>query len=452
MSEALTRIDAAVTPRARALALTTAAAGWVFVLYVAFQPGLLSADPLDQLGQGLTGQFTNQHPPLLSALLALAFRATGSVWPVLLVQLVVIAGAVLLLVRRAGWTWGACAAGALFLALPPVWSISIAVWKDVALVCAMLLAIAALAYRQGALALVLLFVAASCRLNAVLAAAPLLVPLSLRWAWLERPRWRRWAFCAVALALAVAIPKRIERALGAQDAWALAWVLADDLAGLYARHPDDFSRSLFADETSPAELRQLYRAESCLGVFFGDGSAARPIGLGPLPAQRAALRAEWLQRVREHPVSYLRLRAVRFARLLGFRREVFYPFHWQIDPNHHGLALKRPHTLAHRALVSLRDASANGLFFRHWLWLGLLGAVAVLAFRRGAQLSAWVAVSGLAYAAGYLLVAPAADFRYGFWCIAALFSALALLGLRERQTTAIPRQSRALEAAKEPQL
>src|SRR5215217_2077894 len=60
---------------------------WGVLLFVAFQPGLMSSDSLNMLWQGQTGEYSDWHSPFFAFLLGKAFLLTGSTWPVLALQL-----------------------------------------------------------------------------------------------------------------------------------------------------------------------------------------------------------------------------------------------------------------------------------------------------------------------------------------------------------------------------
>src|SRR5438094_10132335 len=88
-------------PRVRDGLLLALVIGWVLVLFTAFRPGLMSWDSLQQYEQGLSGQYGNWHPPVVSLLNGIAGRLAGSPWPLLVAQLLAIGMAMALLVRRA---------------------------------------------------------------------------------------------------------------------------------------------------------------------------------------------------------------------------------------------------------------------------------------------------------------------------------------------------------------
>lgn len=415
--------------RSNVLAIAGIAALWVTLMFVGFYPGLLSGDPLYQLDQGISGVYSNVQSPVLSWALGIIYRLSGSVWPAFLLQLVTLSAFAGFLAQRATRRGAAIAVLISFLFMPPIWSTVAAVWKDNAMTSTLLLGIIAVLYRRPVVAIVLLALAASMRLNAVLAVVPLLVPISAQLSRRWNGKWlARSAVFGACLVSVVMTPRVIDRILSAQDSWALAWVLTDDLGSIYSRRPELYPGSMFEKVVDAQQMAALYSVGTSTTLFFGPPPR---IDLYSLPAHKQELKSEWLRIVKAAPGTYLKARVARFGRLLGLDRlPVHYPFHINIDPNPYGLKV-REHTMLHRALRRIQDGAAETFLFRGWFWMSLLLVVSVIAFvRRHRQpLALWVAASGLAYLGGYFLVGPAADFRYLYWPLVTVFvTALLLLG------------------------
>jgi hypothetical protein len=422
----------------RVLTLACMVAVWSIVLGLAFFPGLMSADPLVSLEQGILGSYDNTNPPLLGALAGLSYKLTGSVWPLLVVQLVALGGGMAALAGRMRSGLVAVVLLTIFLALPTVWSTAVIVWKDVASCAAMLLAVVALAFRRPWLGTLLLVLAATCRLNAILGVLPLAYWAGFQISVANSSRARHALIALLIVLGGVALPKVIDRVFKARDAWALGLVLADDLAAIYARVPEAFAGSMLASDTSAADLARLYSPDSDVPLFYGGPDGLHRINLSLLPNRRAELMREWVRIVFSHPGVYLKTRALRFKNLLGLGRDVvYYPFHTAIDPNAFGLSLARADRQPYLALRNVQEWARNKLF-RGWIWLTLLFAAAATSYHlhRGRALATWVAGSGIVYALGYFVLAPAADFRYLFWSMVSAFATLALLGTERDEARA----------------
>jgi hypothetical protein len=399
---------------------------WAYVIGTAFSPGLLSADSIDQLTQGLTGTYSNTAPPLLSMLLGLCVKVVGSPWPIFLLQLLSLGVGMAVLVRHAARGWMAACLLAAFLWLPPVWSTAVAIWKDVALAATLTWAAVALRAGRGGAALVLCVLASTFRLNAITATLPLIVAATELVPALGRSRVRQGLAVVACGALAVASPRVLENALGATDNWTAGWILSYDLAGIYVDVPEAFPQSMLAEQVSLEDLKDIYDPSSSAFLFYGPAGPHR-MRLDLLPPRRAELIAEWRSVVRRYPIVYLRNRLIRFGRLLAVNGVVHFPYQIGTDPNPWGFHVhKRKRT--YRALRAVQEYTRNALPFRGWVWVAAGLLLCVTSWRRHGRgtTAFWVSASGLIYALAYLLVAPAADFRYLFWTVVSVFAAAAL--------------------------
>src|SRR5262249_48642744 len=132
------------------------------------------------------------------------------------------------------------------------------------------------------------------------------------------------------------------------------------------------------------------------------GGQPHQLNSATLAPRRAAIRAEWLRVVSAHPDVYVRHR---FRHLQGLLGPICYPFQVGIGPNPWGFRL-RDHTMLHKGLRRLQEATRESLLFHGWFWVLAVIIVAGVAYRRHhlRSLAFWTALSGLAYTAGYLIV------------------------------------------------
>lgn len=405
-------------PRLRLGLLFSIALAWTLLLFCAFQPGLMSWDSIQQYAQGLAGEYGNWHPPFVSFINGIAGRSFGSPWAVLLAQLLVISGGMALLVqevppRRSG---AALAIFASFLIAPPVWSMAVTLWKDVLMAAALLASVVALRRAQPYWALAWMLVGALCRHNAIFAVAPLAIAAAGA---LAPARWRI-ASAVLVLALVAVAPKAADIALRAKDEWTLGALLVFDEVAIYAADPEMLRESPFAAELTPEDIALAYQPRSLQPIF--SGGQPHQLNSATLAPRRDAIRAEWLRVLSAHPYVYARHR---FRHLQGLLGPICYPFHIGIGPNPWGFRL-RDHTLLHKGLRQLQEATRESALFNGWFWVLAAIIVAAVAYRRHQLLAFWTALSGLAYTAGYLIVGVTCDFRYLYWTVIATFAALVL--------------------------
>lgn len=433
------RVPGGVPAGRVALAQGIVASAWIAFLSSACLPGILTYDSLEYLRLGLEGRYVTQHPALLCAAVAAGFHATGSTWPLVLLQL---AGFPLLLFaigRQAATPRESVFIPAVLLLAPPVWTLAPVLWKDTCFTVAMLGAASALARKRLLPAALLLSLATLLRLNGIVAAAPLLVPLALVAVRPAAGRSRRGARALVVLAgfagLAL-LPAASNALFRTRDSRSGAWLQIHDLAGIYVRRPALYPGSILEKRIDLQRLSSLYSPLTNSFLMFEPVSSfpdaptppSRPL-LDPewVTANHSAISSEWRRMVASSPGAYLRHRLQVTARLFSFPpRPSHYPFAPGTLPSRWGFS-NRTESPSWRLFSSARALFAEGPLFQGWTWLAALVGTGSLLFRkRPATLGAWVALSGLAYAGAYVFVAPAADFRFLAWTVVSLGGALLL--------------------------
>lgn len=387
--------------------------------WLAFHPGCMSGDSIDQLTQARLGVFHGHHPPVM----ALVWRWLDGVWPgpapMLLLQSALFWGG-LGLIAALSLPWWLVVPGVLCAGLaPPDFGMIGVIWKDVQMGAALLAAAAVLLHArlrggrwQVAPVLLLLFYAAAIRGNGPAAA----LPLFAFGAAIFLPRWRPLRAYAggVALCLAMAFAtSRLNRALTHDETpFPIQQPLLHDLVGLSLRE----GRSLLpAFEPVPlGRLRELYEPDRSDPLFFSDGG----LHFTGRPEEMQALRAAWWTAVRAHPGAYLSARMDVFRGLLGLGsrwRDILHP---TVDSN--ALGVRAAPSAVNRLAVEYLDG-ASELWFRPYLYLGamLLLVAALAATGRLRPVTAALAASAFLYTAPYLFVAPTTDFRYVWWPVLA---------------------------------
>ncbi|MCP3098853.1 hypothetical protein LZ198_08195 [Myxococcus sp. K15C18031901] len=403
---------------------------WALLLFIAFNPGLMSSDSLSMLTEGLRGEYSDWHSPFVAFLLGKSYWLVGSTWPVLCVQVLGLTLGCAALLRDASGRRGLVALVLLvvFLGLPTTWALGVTLWKDVLAAVVLLWGVLLRTRGRAGWALVCLAAAALTRHNAVIASA-VLVPWVVAGFPAVRARTSRWVgACVGALLLLAALPGLVERAASVRRTSISSALFVFDAVGVYVRAPEAMEGSpLFSlgwnwDRTTPARLHDPYSVEP---ILWGD-PAKGAITTALMRDAKEPLAREWSRLVRTYPRAYLSHRLAAFAATLGVGGSL-HLYHRSIDANDYGLQV-RSHTAVHRGLAAMRDAWPES-FFRGWMWMVAALVLSVVGFfrrRRDGGRMFWVAASGLLYGLSYLLLTVSSEFRFFFWTVVSVFAASAL--------------------------
>ncbi|MEG8281186.1 hypothetical protein Q5694_33695 [Streptomyces sp. AHA2] len=432
--------------------LAVVAAVCCLATILVFAPGFLSPDSLDQLRQAEGRKpLTDWHPPVLSLVWRALIAVTGTLTAMLVVQSLVLWGALWVLARCVWDLTGRRGASLAVLAIglaPYVLTFAGVVWKDVhaaqALLAACAVAFAGLrirdrdvrpAVRWGLLWLGVLFLAYAMlvRKNAFLAALPVFALLVL--ALWRGPGRGTWVRCTAALAAALVVPaaaislfaQPLQTKQGAQ-------IMLDDL--VHVLRVDE----LRSADVSPAlRDRLVASARECerIGALSDAYWACYERPADGLRGDSGEITSLWLREMRGHLPQYLQYRLRLFAALLF---ETGYPYKAGITRNDLGIEV------AHPRLEDMLGSYVKGMvadlpwLFRGWFWLAV---ALVLAVRPGRGTFATpvrvLGVSAAAYILGYLPIMPATDFRYVYW--PAIAGTLGLLLLRAGRGAPAPRRT-----------
>ncbi|HYJ86007.1 MAG TPA: hypothetical protein VEW46_08140 [Pyrinomonadaceae bacterium] len=442
-------------------------AGFVLTL-VAFSPGLMSADSVDQWQQGRAWAFNDVHPPMMSALWGIFDR----IW----------SGPLLMLVFHNLFFWSGLAlfwqltkSKSFLVALafpcigfmPQIWAPLTTIWKDISLGASLLLA-AALLYAadqkksRAALfcSLPLMFYASGARLNAATATFPLAL-------------WSGLITCRLFPGLRIYLPDRARGILptmlglvylvvllftvnlstkaltDGNTLFPYQQILLHDLAGIakstgqtqfpsYLTEAEGFSRERLAETYTPCSVNSLiYGVPPVLKIT----TDVEEVG---------ALRAKWRTALFSNPLTYLKQRAALYACLTGFSTQhVWMPF-FPASGMNNPRPIKSPMNLLTRMFTNYFFFFSDTVLFRGFFWLLLAAGLIYLALRLrldGELESAFVlATSGLLYGLGYFFYVPSSEFRYLWWTVlAASVATILFVGyllrnwgrLRERSTAGL---------------
>ncbi|MFC7547495.1 DUF6020 family protein [Plantactinospora sp. GCM10030261] len=313
------------------LGVVTAGATMAVLLFwwVAYHPGLFSPDSLDYLKQASTGDWNTHHPIAYTALVWLALQLTGGVAALTLAQIAATAaglGYTVTGLRRLGgpgWLWFTSAV--VLTALPPIGTLLVVVWKDVAFVIAYVFLLGTLArivarHRDGvgpatsrSLQLALLAELTLCclfRQNGFLAVA---ITIALCALLLRGERKRLLVAGATAVTVALSVNWLLLPGLGVREAESVVAYESffSDIAVGYAADPGSFSAADLGVMASVAPLTLWRDSANCSFVdptvhspAFDRRAAAR---------KKSELMAVWWSLARRAPGTVFGARVCRGA-------------------------------------------------------------------------------------------------------------------------------------------
>ncbi|MGY1804723.1 hypothetical protein ACI78T_15690 [Blastococcus sp. SYSU D00922] len=429
---------------------------------VAFYPGFMSTDSVQQLTQALdTTRLNDWHPPVMTALwwllLKVSFQTVGSM---LLVQLAVLWSSLTALALYVHGVTGRRGLSLLPLVLgllPYVANISAVIWKDDHLAFALLGAVVLLLFvRRGvrrrslrwaavAGALALLAYAGAVRYNALPAIIPILFLIT--WPSAGTRRRKRVLLAGVAVLAAVVVTPLIDVIRPVEATHPAASIMLDDVMHVYT-----------VDELRSADVRPelkrylLSLADLCppdqLAVNYTWRCANPTLEIPPFfRSDYDDLRGLYLRGIAEHPLRYAEFRLSVFADFLDTPPAESFVYWHGIDANPQGLAFER--NLASDAVETYVafSASSFGFLFKPWFWLLSGLAVTGVAWRRRAssehaRVVVALGVSAVIYIATYLPTVIGFDYRYVYWsAIAVSVAGLLLLADRVRTRPVTPEAS-----------
>jgi hypothetical protein len=409
---------------------------------IAFWPGFMSADSIDQYAQAKSGVYQDWHPPLMSLVWSrLLFFSDGPA-PMLVLHLGLIWLALWLLARRFSSNPHATWLFPLVGLLPWIVNFEGVIWKDVGLASSWLLAVALIAHKpkqrvlQVAIGL-LIFYGIAVRHNAIFGAPPL-VFLFLRDGIGLTSSNLRVAVYAVALSLGfVGASSLVNASIGARRLYPVSALMIDDLHNVSVRTGRNFlPATLRVDAELIEKCRDAHMAVvNCYqrkGWVRGDTAVAPGHFRGFVSSddEYAEVRARWLQTLKREPAVYLKTRLSSFASLMG--RDAPY-YYWQAGTSKNNLGMTQTPNVLTRALeAGVRvTAMRTPIFMMPYFWtlLGLI-LVGVAKLRKesdGRPLVLALLTSAVLYTVAYLPITAAADFRYVYWSVVATNVALAIL-------------------------
>jgi hypothetical protein len=396
---------------------------------VAFYPGYLSSDSIDQYAQSLTRHFSDWHPPVMAFVWSLFDKIWAGPELMLFAQLILFWLAAFLLLTataRDCAVWAQMLLCAMLLC-PAVLNFVGVIWTDVQLATAWSFVAAVVFYQQsageriaGPIRAALLCIVAYgglVRHNAGLAAGPLVLYLLYGAGVFRTLLGTLSAYVIVGITFII-FGKGVDAALNAAHTPILRALILFDLTGtsFYQNEP------LFPFKVSADEWTLI---KEC----YGDGSAVDPLIWGSckfmwsrmLTATQTDLSALylWVFTVGSHPISYLVHRLTYMRSFLSFFTPHASQFIWLdgIAKNQYGLVA--PDNIISQTLKHYVYAFGWTPLFRLYFWLLAAGTVLVASFNRRlsastADFSRAASLISILYFLSYTVVGIASDFRYGY--------------------------------------
>ncbi|MBY0279288.1 hypothetical protein K2Z84_28470 [Candidatus Binatia bacterium] len=386
-----------------------------------YYPGAMSIDSAAQLTEARSLSFSDAHPPFLALLWGVTDRVIPGPGGLLVTQTAVFWYGLYLIARRFTPLVFVVAL------MPPVFSILGALWKDIMMAGALLVAFGFSS--RSKLFWVAIVIACLTRHNAIIAALPL---IALHFGW--RPL--ATALASVVLVLLVVASNRVlteRRGYPAQiialfDLSGIAWVVGEepDLPPCFRK-----SNGSVRDSYDPRSVGYLTAKDAPLTYCYSSSDVDD-------------LLLRWWEVVRNRPLAYLRHRARVGFEFLGVHRTpsdylmVSTNFPPEFFPRLEVDRLQSP-----KLDRWFRSIETRGVF-RPWPYLvvGMLG-LALAWFHREWGCVA-LAASGIAYEAALLLVAPSSDYRYSHWMVTSALVAAVCLAARLWRDVAARRSGRSL--------
>ncbi len=397
---------------------------------LAFYPGYMSSDSIDQYTQSLTGHFSDWHPPAMAFL----WSAFDKVWAgpqlMLFAQLILFWMGAYLWFRANVQQFGILALlpSCVLLFLPTTLNFLGVIWTDVQLAATWSFAMAATYYQTtvgvrfvrtikiGLLCLVVY--GGLVRHNAGLAAGPIVLYVLCGGGTLRTALRTVAAYAMIGLVF-LFLGKGVQLALGATHTTVMRALIAFDLEGISFYD----NRPLFPFQVTQTEWERL---KAC---YEEDGSSASPLLYGncgfawdkisaPTLTDTSVIRF-WISTAAAHPLAYIAHRLAYTRLFLSFLPPRSSPFIWFFGIGKNNLGLTASHNVVSNALQRYVYAFGSTPLFRLYVWL--LISLIVLAASIYRQLSPAAtdfaqaaSLTSLLYLLTYVAVGPGADFRYGY--------------------------------------
>lgn len=349
---------------------------------IAYYPGFLTSDSLDQYQQTITRPYKNWHPPAFTLLWQFLNKIHEGPFLLLLMQLGLLWGSGYLLMKTANNKYWRIAVF-IFCLAPFVQNFAGCVVKDSQMALTWLFSFALLfrCYVAGkrltilaaCITLLLLLYGTMVRVNAL----PGAIPLYLFWAYVVFRGLKKVLVISIfsLLCLLGAIGNAmLEKIVFVENNHPQNKLYLHDLAGIFVRTGDDVYPALSYSEPSfdTAYIRQHYTPATYDNIFWNKEDKFK--WSYPVSAYSSDLQKAWIAALIKHPGAYLAHRFDAFLYFLKIKsrdEKYFAAFTW-IHPNPYGFKLER--NFLWYVFVYPILAQRIMFYMRPWFWV-LLCAV-----------------------------------------------------------------------------
>ncbi|MCC6372372.1 MAG: hypothetical protein IT236_15315 [Bacteroidia bacterium] len=437
------------------LALSITCLGFILNL-VAYFPGFISPDSLDQYQQALTHQYSDWHPPIMAGFWSLLIRIYPGGHLMFLLQLLAFWISFFMLLtlslkyfKRMTWL-----VVLLFFA-PFIQNFVGNIWKDVGLAISWLLAIAimlrayydarGLSRVETVICFVLLCYGCWIRINAL----PGVLPLLGIWQYMQKGPvgfnlgTRRFllniaGITAIVIGLQFAITKLVLKPSNTYPEYKL---FLHDLTGIYKEtgtlYFPYFIKNYQGFDT--AYIRQKYIYSTFDNIWWNSDN--KRIMPEVSADDMKVLQSAWIKAILKHPFVYLKNRTIGFLQFLritdsGSGLAITYQY---IHPNKYNLEFKQNGIT--RLYYSYVEKQRAAPYMHPWFWLLINLLVLYLAkkplFYPDRYFTLGLAYSSLFYIAlEYIVFQADTEFRYFYWNCVALCLAILVFAFRYAQNKA----------------
>ncbi len=325
---------------------------------------------------------------------------------------------------------------------PPLWGLSLHLWKDIGAMSFFCLAVAFLAYDYSSakrswrlLALVCIIIACAYRHNALSAGAIFLVYLVYREVSVRsaKPLFRKKIIAAGSVLLIAAVQLMLmlptyllqlknEPLWPLQAQWDIAAVSVYENKLLF---PPGWSSPQLTMEI----LKRDFDPSVNVPLFKSSLIYLNPYY--PMTNEDfSILKKTWLQLPIDYPKAYWQHRTYVSKNLLGWQQDLAYP-NYVFDPQLMTYKDNPPIIFVQKPIAKLVQTKLSSMtetpLFYGWAYALLALFVFVLALIRRHWFAAMISLSGLCYVLPLVILAPSSDFRYLAWLL--LASMLAVVSL-----------------------
>lgn len=411
------------------------------ILFLAFSPGAMTWDSLEQLRQARLNEYGDWHPPLMAFVWHLLLNINYDPGVMLLFHMLMLWCASVFL-----YSWSRSRnyiASVFFLFIPLLpWVINFqfVIWKDVGLAYSWALAVAIAVYFSSkdkfpvvaAVVIFWLFLYGFLVRSNSITGAVFLLPFLVACIF-KKNSILTFLVCLLSNIVIFAImPSMVNTLLRAESTHSLSYVMFDDLVALKLMGKNVSAEFLKPDDISNLESCEHIK-QNIVGAAFCVNERFEYIRKN----HYLELKSTWASAVSQYPISYLGYRLDAFVHLLRQPlQEPYYPseFGVKVTPYVFDSVLRSQTAITEEVIKYVYNSvRMMPLLFKPYFWVFLSIALsAVLRISSYAQSPPFwmLPLSGLTYVLGYYPTTPAADFRYIYWaCIICTFSTLMLLAI-----------------------